>query len=160
MPVGNMWMSSTFLLFDSQWDFRWNNTRFESFDCCSQSRPKRCHYQILLLGCDVVGLSVATHYGPFKCYAPTRNLITTIESSLWWFLVVIRFPSKILNQIALLTDFSSLLNPVWESLTPLDATSSLRKIVVSLPWNLSCCPLVRNLANLSFQPSLSKVGCR
>jgi hypothetical protein len=30
---------------------------------------------------DVVGLSIATRYGVFKCYAPTRNLITIIEFS-------------------------------------------------------------------------------
>jgi hypothetical protein len=47
----------------------------------------------------VVGLSVTTHYGASKCYAPTHNLIIIIESSLQWFLVVIMLPRKILNQI-------------------------------------------------------------
>jgi hypothetical protein len=55
--------------------------------------------------------------------------------------------------------FLLLLNPVWESSTLLDATSSLEK-VVSVPQNLSGRPLVRNIANLSFWASLSKVVCR
>jgi hypothetical protein len=61
-----------------------------------------------LFGDDVVGLSVATRYGASKQYAPTHNLITTIESFLWWLFVKIMLPSKILNQIVVLADFSSL----------------------------------------------------
>jgi hypothetical protein len=33
-------------------------------------------------GGDVIGLSVVTCYGASKTYAPTHNLITTVESSL------------------------------------------------------------------------------
>jgi hypothetical protein len=35
-----------------------------------------------LFGGHAVGSSLATHYGAFKCYAPTRNLVMTIESPL------------------------------------------------------------------------------
>jgi hypothetical protein len=153
-------MSSTFLLFNCQLDFRRNSTRIEFIDYCLQSRPKwRCYWNFLFGG-DVAGLSIAICYGASKCYEPTHNLVITIESHLWWLFVRITLPSKLSNQIAVLVDFSSLLNPVRESSTPLDATSSLRKIVFSLPQNLSGRPLVRNLANLLFQVSLSKVGCR
>jgi hypothetical protein len=34
-----------------------------------------------LFGGDVAGLSVAIRYGTFQSDAPTRNLVTTIESS-------------------------------------------------------------------------------
>jgi hypothetical protein len=44
---------------------------------------------------DVVLLSIATHYGACKRYSPTHNLVTTIESSLWWFIDGIMLPSKI-----------------------------------------------------------------
>jgi hypothetical protein len=60
---------------------------------------------------DVIGLSVTTHYMAYKRYAPTRNLVTTIKSSLWWLFVGIMLPSKIFNQIAILADFSSLWTP-------------------------------------------------
>jgi hypothetical protein len=30
---------------------------------------------------------VAPRYGVSKCYSPTHNLVTTIESSLWWLFV-------------------------------------------------------------------------
>jgi hypothetical protein len=65
----------------------------------------------LLFGGDVVGLSVAIPYGTSKRYAPTRNLITIIESCLWWHFVVITLLSKMLNQLAFLVVFSSLLTP-------------------------------------------------
>jgi hypothetical protein len=74
-------MSSTFFLFDSQSDFRLNSTRFYFTDCCSQSRLNQRRYQIFLFGGDVDGISIATHYGASESYSPTRNLITTIESS-------------------------------------------------------------------------------
>jgi hypothetical protein len=93
-------------------------------------KPKWCHYQILLFGSDVVGLNVATRYGASKCYAPTRNLITTIES-LWWFIDGIMLPSMILNQIASLRiSFSP--TSEWVSSTLCDKTSSLGNIVGSL----------------------------
>jgi hypothetical protein len=60
-----------------------------------------------LFGGDAIGSSVVTHYGVSKCYAPSSNLVTIIESSLWWFLVI-TLPSKILDQIAFLMNFSSL----------------------------------------------------
>jgi hypothetical protein len=34
-----------------------------------------------LFGGDAVGLSIATRYGASKSYAPTHNLVTTLESS-------------------------------------------------------------------------------
>jgi hypothetical protein len=113
-----------------------------------------------LFGGDTDGLSVVIHYGASKIHAPTHNPVTIIQSFLWLLLVGILLVSNLLNQIAVLADFSSLLNSVWEQSTPLDTTSLLRKIVASLPQNLSGRPLVRNLANLSFRASLSKVGCR
>jgi hypothetical protein len=131
---------------DFQSDFRRNSKRFEFTNCCSESRPIWRRYWIFWFGGDVARLSVAIHYGASKSDAPTCNLVTTIEYSLWWFLDGITFLSKDLNQIAVLVDFSSLLNPVWESSTLFDVTSSLRKTVVSLPRNLSGHPLVRNLA--------------
>jgi hypothetical protein len=74
--------SSNFLVFNSPSDFGKNNTKCEFTDCCLQSRPNGHHYQILLFGGDVVGLSVATCYGASKCYELTHNLIITIESPL------------------------------------------------------------------------------
>jgi hypothetical protein len=73
--------------------------------------PNWCRYRIFLFQGDVVGLSLATCYEASKSYAPTCNLITTIESSMWWFLDGITLLSKILNQIAFLVDFSSLQPP-------------------------------------------------
>jgi hypothetical protein len=69
-------MSSTFLVFDSQSDFRSSSTRFQFTYYCLQSTPNRCHYQIFLFGGDAAGLSVAICYGASKSYAPTRNLAT------------------------------------------------------------------------------------
>jgi hypothetical protein len=100
--------SSTFLVFNSWSNFRKNSTRFQFTDCCSQSRPNRRRYQILLFGGNVVGLSIATRYGTSKCYAPTRNRITIIKSFLWWLLIGIALLRKNLNQIDVLADFSSL----------------------------------------------------
>jgi hypothetical protein len=67
--------------------------------------------RFLLFGGDAVGLSIAICYGASKHYAPTCNLLATIESSLGWFLVVITLPSKILNQMAFLADFFFLRPP-------------------------------------------------
>jgi hypothetical protein len=69
-------MSSTFFVFDSQPDFRLNNTRFQCTDCCMQSRPNCRHYQLFLFGGDAAGWSVAIRYGDSKSYAPTHNLAT------------------------------------------------------------------------------------
>jgi hypothetical protein len=44
-------------------------------------------------------------YETSKRYAPTHNLISTIESLLWWFLDVITLPSKNSNQNAFRADF-------------------------------------------------------
>jgi hypothetical protein len=101
-------MSSTFLAFDSQPNFRSNSTRLWFSDCCLQSRPNRRHCQFFLFGGDTAGLRVAICYEASKCYAPTHNLIFTIESLLWWFLDVITLPSKNSNQIAFRVDFFSL----------------------------------------------------
>jgi hypothetical protein len=103
-------MSSTILVFDSQSDFISNSIRFQFTDCCSQSRPNRHRYQIFLFGGDAAGLSIATSYGAFKSYSPTRNLITTFESSCdgncWDYA-----SEQDLNQVVVLADFSSLWNP-------------------------------------------------
>jgi hypothetical protein len=74
-------MYYTFLVFDSQSDFKLNITIFQFTDYYLLSRPKQCRYQISLFEGDVAGLSIATRYGASKSYSPTRNLITTIESS-------------------------------------------------------------------------------
>jgi hypothetical protein len=112
-----MRMSSTFFVFNSQLNFRSNSTRLRFSDCYMQSRLNWRHYQfflfrsdaaglsVFLFRGDAAGLSVAIHYGASKHYAPTHNLITTIESPLWWFLDVITLPSKNLNQIAFRADF-------------------------------------------------------
>jgi hypothetical protein len=113
-----------------------------------------------LFGGDIAGLSVTICYGAFKSDAPTCNLVTIIKSFLWRFFDVIMFSSKIFEPNCHFDGFLLLLNPVWESSTLLDAISSLRNIVISLPWNLSGCLLIQNLANLSFRASLSKVGCQ
>jgi hypothetical protein len=101
-------MSSTLLVFDSQPNFRSNSNKFQFTECCLQSRLNRCHCQIFLFRGDAAGLSVAIRYRASKHYAPTHNLISTIESPLWWFLEVITLPSKNLNQIIFRADFFSL----------------------------------------------------
>jgi hypothetical protein len=98
-------MSNTVLVFDSQPNFKSNSTRLRFSDCYMQSRLNWRHYQFFLFGGDAAGLSVAIHYGASKSYAPTHNLISTIESPLWWFLDVIMLPSKNLNQITFRADF-------------------------------------------------------
>jgi hypothetical protein len=69
-------MSSTFLVFDSQADFRLNSIIFQLTDCCMQSRLNCHHYQFFLFGGDATGLSIAIRYGDSKSYGPTRNLAT------------------------------------------------------------------------------------
>jgi hypothetical protein len=71
-----MRMSSTFLVFDSQPNFRSNTNRFQFTDCCLQSRLNRRRCQIFLFGGDAAGLSIAIRYGASKSYAPTCNLAT------------------------------------------------------------------------------------
>jgi hypothetical protein len=60
-----------------------------------------------LLEGDVAGLSIAIHYRASKSDAPTRNLVTIIESSCDGSLSRLRFWARILNQIAILTVFST-----------------------------------------------------
>jgi hypothetical protein len=57
---------------------------------CSQDRIDIVIWSSLFGG-DVAGLSVAIRYGASKSDAPTRNLITTIESSCDGFLSRLRF---------------------------------------------------------------------
>jgi hypothetical protein len=128
-----MSMSSTFLVFDSQADFKSNNTRLRFSDCYMQSRLNWRHYQFFLFGGDAAGLRVAIHYGASKCYAPTRNLATHHWNLLWCLFVGITFLSKNFEPNCHFDGFLLPLNTVWESSTLLDATSSLRKIVVSFP---------------------------
>jgi hypothetical protein len=100
-------MSSTFLVFNSQPNFKSNSIRLRFSDCYMQSRLNWRHYQFFLFGGDAAGLSVAIPYGASKSDAPTRNLITTIESSCDGSLSRLCFWARILNQIAILTVFSS-----------------------------------------------------
>jgi hypothetical protein len=60
---------------------------------------------------DADGLSVAIRYGASKSRVPTHNLVTIIESFLWWPFVGILLLSKRLNQLAILVDSSSLWTP-------------------------------------------------
>jgi hypothetical protein len=154
-----MSMSSTILVFDSQSDFISNSIRFQFTDCCSQSRPNQHRYQIFLFGGDAAGLSIATSYGASKSYSPTRNLITTFESSCDGSLLGLRFRARF-EPSGRFSGFLLPLEPVWESSTPLDTTSSLRKIVVSLPQKpirLSSCskPCRFIISSESFQDCLS-----
>jgi hypothetical protein len=153
-----MWMSSTFFVLDSQSDFRWNNTRFEFSDYCTQSMPKWCHYQILLFGGDVVELSVATRYGASKYYLPTRNIVTIIESFCDGSMLGLRFRARFWTKW-----------PFWRISSPFEphmriVNSALCNLIVGkdccfLPQNLSGCPLVQKLTASSFRTSLSKVVC-
>jgi hypothetical protein len=88
-----MWMSSTFLT------------------AARSQRPNWRRCWIFLFGGDVAGLSVAIRYRTSKCYEPTRNLVTIIESFLWWLFVGIMLSRKISNQMVILMDFSSLWTP-------------------------------------------------
>jgi hypothetical protein len=121
--------SSTFFVFDSQPNFRSNNIRFQFIDCYSQSRPNRHRYQIFLFRGDAARLSIATCYGASKSYSSTHNLITTIESSCDGSLSGLRFRARF-EPSDRFGGFLLPLNPIWESSTPLDATSSLGKTVV------------------------------
>jgi hypothetical protein len=60
----------------------------------------------LLLGGDVVELSIATCYGAFKSYAPTRNL-ATYHRILFVIVFCCDYVSEqiFLNQIAFMADF-------------------------------------------------------
>jgi hypothetical protein len=69
-------MFSTFLVFDSQPNFRLNSNKFQFTDSYLQSRPNQCYYQIFLFRGDAAGLNVAIHYRASKSYAPTHNLAT------------------------------------------------------------------------------------
>jgi hypothetical protein len=100
-------MSYTFLVFYTQPNFRSKSNTIQFTYCCLQSRLNQRRCQIFLFGGDVAGLSVVIRYGAFKSYAPTHNLITTVESPLWWFHDEITLSSKILNQIAFIAYFFS-----------------------------------------------------
>jgi hypothetical protein len=140
--VNTRWKAVDVLyLFGMQFSTRFQKKIASDFNLLTVARSQDRIIVVIrffLFGGDVAGLSVAICYGDSKCYEPTHNLVTIIESFLWWLFIGIMLPSKI----------------------ALDATSSLRKIVVLLPRNLSGRPLVQNLANLLFWVSLSKVGCR
>jgi hypothetical protein len=116
-------MSSTFLVFGSQSNFRRNNTRFKFNNYCSQSRPNRHRYQIFLFGGDAAGLSVAIRYGASKSYAPNLILQPTIEFSLLF--VVITFLSNNLSQVVFMV----------EILLPSNVESFLPKILRDLPFD-------------------------
>jgi hypothetical protein len=154
-----MRMFSTFLLFDSQSDFRWNSNRFQFMDCYTQSRPNRRRYPIFLFGGDAARLSIATRYGASKIYSPTPNLITTIESSCDSSLSGLRFRARF-EPSDRFGGFLLPLNPVWESSTCLMQPHHWGRLLFHYRKNQSDYPLVRNLAASSFRASLSKVVCR
>jgi hypothetical protein len=87
-------------------------------DCYSQSRPNRSRYQIFLFGGDAARLSIATRYEAFKSYSPTRNLITTIESSCDGSLSGLRFQARF-EPSHRFGGFFLPLNPICESSTRL-----------------------------------------
>jgi hypothetical protein len=155
-----MRMPSTFLVFDSQPNFKSDSTRLRFSDCYMQSRLNWRHYQFFLFGGDAAELSVVIRYGASKRYASTRNLITTIESSCDGSLSGLLCWARILNQIAILTDFSSLWTPLENRQLCLMQPHHWGRLLFHFPKNLSGRPLVWNLTNLSFRASLSKVGCR
>jgi hypothetical protein len=109
---------------------------------------------------DVAGLSVAIHYGASKSDTPTHNLVTTIESSCDGFLSRLRFRAEFWTKIVVLADFPSLWTPSENRQLYLTQPHRWGRLLFHCPKNLSGHPLVRNLANLSFWPSLSMVGCR
>jgi hypothetical protein len=128
-------------------------------DCYSQSRPNWRRYQIFLFGGDAVRLSIATHYGAYKSYSPTCNLITTIESSCDGFLLGLRFRARF-EPSGRFGGFYLPLNPVWKSSTHLMHPHHWGRLLFHYRKNLSDCPLVRNIAASSFWASLSKIICR
>jgi hypothetical protein len=152
--------SSTSLVFHSQADFRWNNIRFEVSDCCSQSRLNWHRYRKILLGGVIVGLSVATRYGDSKINAPISNLTSYHR------ILCVMVPScdhaseRDLEPSCLMADFLSLWPPYENSHLHSTKPHLWINFVGSLPWNLSCHPLVWNLVNLSLWASLSKVVCQ
>jgi hypothetical protein len=94
-------MSSTFLVFDSQPNFRSNSNKFQFTDCCLQSRPNRRRCQIFLFGGDAAGLSIAICYRTSTSYAPTHNLITIIKSFCDGSLLRLRFRARFLSKLPL-----------------------------------------------------------
>jgi hypothetical protein len=108
---------------------------------------------------DIIGLIIATRYGVFKPYAPTRNLITTIESSLWWFLVVITLPSKILNQFAFLVDFSSLWTPYENCQLCLTQPHHWERLLFHCPETYQVVLLFETLPTYHFERML-RLGCK
>jgi hypothetical protein len=102
-----------------------------------------------------------TSYGASKIIAPIRNL--TIYPRILFVMVsclVITFLSKTLSEVDFLTE-SLLPRILYESRHLCSTKPHLwRNLVGSLPWNLSCRPLVWNLADLSRRASLCRVVCR
>jgi hypothetical protein len=154
-----MRMSSTFLVFDSQSNFRSSSTRFQFMNCYSQSRLNQRRYQIFLFGDDAARLSIATRYGASKSYSPNRNLITTIESSCDGSLSGLRFRARF-EPRRHFGGFLLPLNPIWESSTRLTQPHRWGRLLFQYHKNLSNYLLVRNLVASSFRVSLSKVVCR
>jgi hypothetical protein len=109
---------------------------------------------------DVAGLSVAICYGASKSGTPTHNLVTTIESSCDGSLSRLHFWARILNQIAILTVFSTLWTLFENRQLCLTQPHRWGRLLFHCPKNLLGHPLVQNLTNLSFRASISKVGCQ
>jgi hypothetical protein len=76
------------------------------------------------------------HYGASKCYEPTHNLVTYHRILLVMVPCCDYMSVQNFEANCHFVRFLLPLNPVWESSTLLDATSSFEKIVVSLPQNL------------------------
>jgi uncharacterized membrane protein len=70
---------------------------------------------------------------------------------------MITFLSKILNQIAFFGGFLLPSTPEWESSTPLDETSSLTKIVDSLPETLLEILLFETLPGYRFERAIPRL---
>jgi hypothetical protein len=79
----------------------------------------------------------------------------TLVTYLWWFCL------QDIEPYGLFGGFLVTSNSNWESSPPFDKTSSLGEFLsVIYPQNLSCRPLIWNLADLSPRASLSKVVWR
>jgi hypothetical protein len=92
---------------------------------------------------------------------PIHNLATYPHNLFVMFPFVITLPSKISNQMAFLAAAFSFRTPIKNHHLRLTKKNHLwRNFVGSLPWNLSCHPLVWNIADLSPRTSLFKVVCR
>jgi hypothetical protein len=71
-----------FLVLNSQSDLEGTTPDFNFLTAACGQDQMDLVIGFFLFGGDAIGLSVATRYRAFKFYAPTCNLVTTIESPL------------------------------------------------------------------------------